>query len=70
MSVDMTKANWVQTAWNANIDDGSFFTTTLRLLFPMNDLRSKLTLDGRDWMGTVSASGELKVTATWVGVDR
>lgn len=70
MAVDMTKANWVQTAWNANIDDGSFFTTTLRLLFPMNDLRSKLTLDGRDWMGTVSASGELKVTATWVGVDR
>ncbi|WP_412031161.1 hypothetical protein, partial [Escherichia coli] len=23
-----------------------------------------------DWMGTVSATGDVKVTATWVGVDR
>lgn len=68
--VDMTNAAWVQTAWNANIDDGFFFTTTLKLLFPMNDSRSKLTVDGHDWMGTVSASGEVKVTATWVGVNR
>ncbi|WP_446918431.1 hypothetical protein, partial [Klebsiella pneumoniae] len=28
------------------------------------------TTDGHDWMGTVSASGDVKVTATWVGVDR
>jgi hypothetical protein len=67
--VDMTNANWVQTAWNANVDEGYYFTTTLKLLFPMNDSRSKLTVDGSDWMGTVNASGEVKVTATWVGVD-
>lgn len=69
-AVDMTNAAWTQTAWNANNDDGYYFSTTLRLLFPMDDSRSKLTLDGHDWMGTVSASGELKVTAVWVGVDR
>lgn len=69
-AVDMTNAAWTQAAWNANNDDGYFFSTTLRLLFPMDDSRSKLTLDGRDWIGTVSASGELKVTAKWIGVDR
>ncbi|WNN73836.1 fimbrial protein [Kluyvera cryocrescens] len=68
--VDMTQANWVATAWNANVDSGSFFTTTLKLLFPMDDSRSKLTVDGLDWMGIVNASGEVKVTATWIGVDR
>lgn len=64
--VDMTKAKWVQTAWNANINDGFFFTTTLKLLFPMNDSRSLYTVNGEDWMGTVNASGVVKVTATWV----
>lgn len=68
--VDMTQANWVETAWNANVDSGSFFATTLKLLFPMDDARSKLTVDGHDWMGSVNASGEVKVTATWIGVDR
>ncbi len=68
--INMTDANWVQTAWNAAVDDGFFFTTTLKLLFPMNDSRSQFTTSGVDWMGTVSASGEVKVTATWIGVDR
>lgn len=69
-AIDMTNANWVQTAWNAAVDDGFFFTTNLKLQFPMNDSRSQFTTDGNDWMGTVSASGEVKVTATWIGVDR
>ncbi len=69
-AVDMTDANWVQTSWNAAVDDGFFFTTTLKLQFPMDDLRSQFTLDGMDWMGTVSASGDVEVTATWIGVDR
>ncbi|WNN45934.1 MULTISPECIES: fimbrial protein [Winslowiella] len=68
--IDMTAANWVQTAWDAAVNDGFFYTTTLKLLFPMNDSRSRLTVAGDDWMGTVSASGEVKVTATWVGVDK
>lgn len=66
----MTNAAWVQTAWNANVNDGFFFTTTLKLLFPMDDSHSQFTTDGHDWMGTVSATGDVKVTATWVGVDR
>lgn len=68
--VDMTNAAWVQTAWNANVNDGFFFTTTLKLLFPMDDPHSQFTTNGHDWMGTVSATGDVKVTATWIGVER
>lgn len=68
--VDMTDATWVQTSWNANVNDGFFFTTTLKLLFPMDDSRSQFTVSGHDWMGVVSATGDVKVTATWIGVDR
>lgn len=68
--VDMTQAHWLPTAWNAAADDGYYFTTNLRLSFPMNDPLSRTTLEGNQWAGTVSASGELKVTATWIGVDR
>lgn len=69
-AVDITQALWTQTAWNANLDNSFFFTTKLKLLFPMNDSRSLFSVDGSDWMGNVKASGEVKVTATWVGVDR
>lgn len=68
--IDITDARWVQTAWNANIDDSFFFTTNVNLLFPMNDSRSHFTVSGEDWMGTVNASGEVKVSATWIGVNR
>lgn len=68
--VDMTNAAWVQTAWNANVNDGFFFTTTLKLLFPMDDPHSQFTTNGHDWMGVVNATGDVKVTATWIGVDR
>ena len=68
--ISLNDARWIQTAWNANIDDGFFFATTLKLLFPMNDSRTRFTVDGHDWMGNVSASGEVEVTALWRGVDR
>jgi len=67
--IDMTAARWTQTPWNAAIDDGYYFTTRLQLLFPMDDPRSRRTLDGSDWMGTVNASGEVRVTAKWLGVE-
>ena len=67
--IDITNAKWVQTAWNANLDDSYFFTTNVKLLFPMNDSRSQFTVSGEDWMGTVSASGEIVATATWIGVN-
>ncbi|MCG8708007.1 fimbrial protein [Brenneria sp. 4F2] len=69
-AIDITDANWTQTAWNAAVDDGYYFTTTLRLLFPMNDTRSQYGVNGDEWAGTVSASGEVNVSAIWVGVDR
>ncbi|MCG1032391.1 hypothetical protein J5S76_10415 [Bacillus amyloliquefaciens] len=68
--INITRANWVQTAWNANLDDSFYYRANIKLIFPMNDSRSQFTLSGQDWMGTVSASGEIKATATWVGVDR
>ncbi len=67
--INMTSAAWTQTPWNAAVDNSFYFETRLKLLFPMNDSRSQFTVTGTDWMGTVSASGELKVTATWTGVD-
>ncbi|QTF08590.1 fimbrial protein [Brenneria izadpanahii] len=69
-AIDITGANWTQTAWNAAVDEGYYFTATLRLLFPMNDTRSLYTVNGDEWAGTVSASGEVKVSATWIGVDQ
>lgn len=67
--IDITSALWEQTAWDASMDSGYFFTTTVKLLFPMDDIRSQYTVSGEDWMGTVSASGEIKATATWIGVE-
>lgn len=68
--VDMTKARWVQTAWNANVNEGYFYATTLKLQFPMDESRSRYTVEGQEWMGAVSASGEIRVTAKWIGVNR
>ncbi len=48
----------------------SFFTTTLKLLFPMDDSHSQFTTDGHDWMGTVSATGDVESDRHRVGVDR
>ena len=68
-AIDIGDALWQQTPWDVNNnDDGSYFTTDLKLLFPMDDSRSKLTVSGADWEGVVSATGEVKVTANWVGV--
>ncbi len=35
----------------------------------MNDANSFFTLDGIDWLGTVSASGMVTVKAIWTGPD-
>lgn len=67
--INLKDALWQETPWDASVDDGSFYTMHLKLLFPMNHIRSLTTIEGRDWMGEVSASGEVRVTATWQGVD-
>lgn len=68
--IDITNANWVEAPWDAAADTGFFYKTKLNLLFPMDDYRSQFTVSGDDWLGTVSASGMVKVTATWLGVEQ
>ena len=68
--ISMKNALWVETPWDIpNQDLGSFYRTNLDLSFPMNDSNSLFTLDGIDWLGTVSASGTVVVKAIWTGPD-
>nr|WP_314266698.1 fimbrial protein [uncultured Moellerella sp.] len=68
--ISLKNALWEETPWDRpNEDLGSFYRTNLDLLFPMNDSNSLFTLDGIDWLGTVSASGTITVKAIWTGPD-
>lgn len=68
--ISLKNALWTETPWDKpNEDLGSFYRTNLDLLFPMNDSNSFFTLDGIDWLGTVSASGTITVKAIWTGPD-
>lgn len=42
---------------------------TVKLSIPMNDGISLKTVDGEDWFGDVSVSGEIRVQATWRNVN-
>ncbi|EOI7708068.1 fimbrial protein [Providencia vermicola] len=68
--ISLKNAFWEETPWDKpNQDLGSFYRTHLDLSFPMNDSNSFFTLDGIDWLGTVSASGTVVVKAIWTGPD-
>ncbi|WP_040691692.1 hypothetical protein [Providencia burhodogranariea] len=68
--ISLKNALWEETPWDRpNEDLGSFYRTNLDLLFPMNEANSLFTLDGIDWLGTVSASGTVTVKAIWTGPD-
>ncbi len=68
--VSLNAARWVESPWpDPYQNDGSFYRTDLSLTFPMNEANSMWTLEGSDWMGVVSATGEVRVTATWTGAD-
>ncbi|HEQ1859305.1 TPA: fimbrial protein [Providencia alcalifaciens] len=68
--ISLKNALWEETPWaRPNEDLGSFYRTNLDLLFPMNEANSFFTLDGIDWLGTVSASGTVTVKAIWTGPD-
>jgi hypothetical protein len=68
--ISLNAARWVETPWpDPYQNDGMFYRTDLSLTFPMNEVDSTFTLDGQDWMGVVSATGEVRVTATWTGAD-
>ncbi|WP_411751248.1 fimbrial protein [Serratia sp. (in: enterobacteria)] len=68
--ISLNAARWVRTAWPVpSHNDGSFYRTDLSLSFPMNEGHSMWSMDGRDWMGIVSATGEVRVRAVWTGPD-
>lgn len=68
--ISLNAARWVGSPWPVPYqNDGSFYRTDLSLTFPMKEPNSMWTLEGRDWMGVVSATGEVRVTATWTGAD-
>ncbi|MFC0226663.1 fimbrial protein [Serratia aquatilis] len=68
--ISLNAARWIESQWpDPYQNDGSFYRTDLSLTFPMNESQSMWALDGNDWMGVVSASGEVRVTATWTGAD-
>lgn len=68
--VSLNAARWQRTPWAVPAqNDGSFYRTDLSLSFPMNEADSMFTLEGRDWMGVVSATGEVRVMAIWSGPD-
>lgn len=68
--ISLNAARWQRTPWAVPAhNDGSFYRTDLSLSFPMNEVESLYTLEGQDWMGVVSATGEVRVTAIWSGPD-
>jgi Mat/Ecp fimbriae adhesin len=68
-TVELKDALWSATPWDEQ-QSGYFYSTDLKLTFPMNDSVSEFTLDGIDWLGSVRAEGDVKVEATWIGVNR
>lgn len=67
--LDLTPAVWSDVPWD-KLNTGYFSSTTLKLSFPMNDEKSKTTIDGTSWLGAVNAEGEVKVDAKWIGVNK
>jgi Mat/Ecp fimbriae adhesin len=68
-AMTMTNALWEEVPWDVN-NSGYFYSTQLKLWFPMNDPISEKSTDGRYWQGTVSAEGDVEVKAKWIGVDQ
>jgi Mat/Ecp fimbriae adhesin len=68
-TVELKDAQWSETPWDEQ-QSGYFYSTDLKLRFPMNDPVSLFTTDGIDWLGSVRAEGDVKVEATWIGVNK
>ncbi len=67
MPIKITNATWTVLPW-ASQQSGYFFSTPLKLSFPMHENISRLTGAGQNWEGTVYAEGDVKVTAEWIGI--
>ncbi len=68
-AVSIRDAAWAVLPWDRQ-QSGSFYTTALKLSFPMDDDASISTQAGRSWEGTVFAEGLIEVKALWIGVNR
>lgn len=68
-AVSIRDAAWAVLPWDRQ-QSGSFYTTALKLSFPMDDDASTSTQAGRSWEGTVFAEGLIEVKALWIGVNR
>lgn len=70
-ALNLNDAFWQQSPWDVNsIDEGNYYSTNLKLIFPMNLPRSNKTDLGNEWQGIVSANGEIRVSASWNGVGK
>lgn len=65
--LNMKNARWAPEAWASGY--GFFYTTDLKLTFPMDQEISRFSMEGVDWLGKVRAEGEIKVDAKWIGVN-
>mgnify|MGYP007020216838 FL=1 len=66
----MTDAFWLTTPWfSSNGAMGLMNKSNVRFSIPMNDERSLYTLNQSTWFGDVSASGEIRIKATWRNVN-
>lgn len=62
-------AAWRQEPWSNNPQWGSFYSTDLSLIFPMDEKISTATIDTKeDWIGSVNGQGEVTVKAIWRNV--
>lgn len=65
--LNMKNARWAPEPWVSGY--GYFYTTDLKLTFPMDQEISRFSMEGIDWLGKVRAEGEIKVDAKWIGVN-
>ncbi len=67
---DITHALWSQIPWDdVSGDTGVMNKTRLKLQFPMDNSVSQRTTELEFWEGIVSASGEIRVSATWRNIE-
>jgi len=67
-AISILDAAWRVEPWDIIGAGGSYFSTDLRLSFPMDNPISWWTDTGQNWEGTVSAEGKVVVEATWLDV--
>ena len=65
--ISFQDAIWNEVPWDV-AKSSFYYTTMLKLSFPMNDKVSQLTQAGKTWEGQVYAEGTVKVKAEWLGV--